>query len=102
MSRLLIIPLALIALLAGAMPWSGGGGVAKPADFRFIPRGDVITLDPNQMSYLQDIRIAYSIWEGLYQPDPQTLEPVPGVASSVDINDNKTIYTFHLRPEAKW
>ena len=32
MFRLLIIPLALLALLAGAMAWSGGGGVAKPAD----------------------------------------------------------------------
>jgi oligopeptide transport system substrate-binding protein len=102
MSRLLIIPLALIVLLAGAMAWSGGGGVAKPADFRFIPRGDVITLDPNQMSYLQDIRIAYSIWEGLYSPQPQTLEAVPGVASSVDVNENKTVYIFHLRPEARW
>jgi oligopeptide transport system substrate-binding protein len=102
MSRLLIIPLALIALLAGAMAWSGGGGVAKPADFRFIPRGDVITLDPNQMSYLQDIRIAISIWEGLYSQDPQTLAPVPGVAKSVDVNESKTVYTFHLRPEARW
>jgi oligopeptide transport system substrate-binding protein len=102
MSRLLIIPLALIALLAGAMAWSGGGGVAKPSDFRFIPRGDVITLDPNQMSYLQDIRIALAIWEGLYTPDATTLEPVPGVAKSVDVNENKTEYTFHLRREAKW
>jgi oligopeptide transport system substrate-binding protein len=102
MSRLLVIPLALIAMLAGAMAWSGGGGVAKPAEFKFIPRGDVITLDPNQMSYLQDIRIAHSIWEGLYSVDHMTLDPVPGVASRVDVNENKTVYTFHLRPEAKW
>ncbi|MGB7156782.1 MAG: peptide ABC transporter substrate-binding protein [Tepidisphaeraceae bacterium] len=102
MSRLLVIPLALLALLAGAMTWSGGGGVAKPADFRFIPRGDVITLDPNQMSYLQDIRIAYAMWEGLYSYHQDTLEPVPGVAERVDVNDDKTVYTFHLRRNAKW
>ena len=82
MLRLLIIPLALLVLLAGAMAWSGSATAGR-ADFVFINRGDIITLDPNQMSYLQDIRIAYAMWEGLYTYDPMTLEPIPGVADEL-------------------
>jgi oligopeptide transport system substrate-binding protein len=101
MLRLLSIPAALILLLVGAIAWSSSDSQPR-ADFTFcIPR-DVITLDPNQMSYLQDFRLAYCIWEGLYMYDGQTLDPVPGVASSVETSADKRVYTFHLRPEAKW
>ena len=101
MFRLLAIPLTLLTLLAGAMWWSGSATTSH-ADFTFINRGDIITLDINQMSYLQDFRITYAIREGLYNYDGMTLTPIPGVASSVDISDDKLAYTFHLRPDAKW
>src|SRR4051812_4074566 len=100
MFRLLLIPLALFLLLAGAVVWSGGAA-ETPADFTFVNRGDIITLDPNQMSYLQDIRMALAMWEGLYTYDARTLEPIPGCASGADVNEGKTVYTFHIRPEAK-
>src|SRR5688500_3001365 len=102
MGRMLLIPLAVLALLAGSLVWSGAGGVERRADFTFINRGEIGTLDPNRMSWLQDIRVGYALWEGLYAHDPQTLEPVPGAAASVDINSDKTVYTFHLRPEGRW
>src|SRR4051812_25596014 len=101
MLRLLSIPAALILLLAGAIAWSGLGTQPR-GEFRFINRGDVITLDPNQMSWLQDIRMAYAMWEGLYTYDPYDLTPIPGVAQSVDISPDKKIYTFHLRRDARW
>ena len=101
MLRLLVIPLALLILLAGAMAWSGSGTAGR-ADFVFVNRGDIITLDPNQMSYLQDIRIAHAMWEGLYTYDPKTLDPIPGVATSADVSPDKRIYTFDLRRDAKW
>ncbi len=101
MQRLLLIPLAMLILLAGALIWSGGGAL-RPADFTFINRGDVGTLDPNRMSWLQDIRIGYALWEGLYTLDSQTLEAVPGCADRIDVNPDKTAYTFHIRPAARW
>ena len=101
MSRLLVIPLALIAMLAGAMAWSGGG-VQKRADFAFINRGDIITLDLNQMSYLQDFRVTYGIREGLYTYDTVDLKPIPSGALSFTLSDDKRVWTFRLRPEAKW
>src|SRR5436190_19070521 len=101
MGRLLLIPLALLALLAAAMAWSGGGA-QKRAEFAFINRGDIFTLDLNQMSYLQDFRLTYAIREGLYNLDAQTYLPVPAGATGYDLSPDKRIWTFHLRPEAKW
>src|SRR6267154_2602213 len=102
MGRLLVIPLVLLALLAGVIAWSGGGVTRSKPDFIFINRGDIGTLDPNRMSWLQDIRVGYMIWEGLYALDPVTLDPVPGAAERIDISPDKTVYTFHLRGDGRW
>src|SRR5205807_3680993 len=102
MRRLLIIPAGLILLLAGTLYWSRGG-VRTQADFTFMSgRGDIGTLDPNRMSWLQDIRIGYALWEGLYTLDPDTLDAIPGAAERVDVDKTKTVYTFHLRRDGKW
>src|SRR5688572_9792903 len=99
MGRLLLIPLALLVLLAGAMVWSGGTGSAaeRQANFRFINRGEIKTLDPNRMSWLQDIRVGLALWEGLYSLDPVTLEPIPGTADPVEVSQDKLVYSFHIR-----
>ena len=101
MHRLLAIPLALLLLLAGAMALSRSAA-GKRADFIFVNRGDVKTLDLAKMSYLQDIRLAYALWEGLYTLDPVTFDPIPGCAYPIEISADKKTYTFHIRPEAKW
>lgn len=101
MVRLAIIPLALLALLAGAVVWSNKD-LGAPADFSFINRGENKTLDLGVMSWMQDIRIAYALYEGLYTPDPVTLRPIPGCADHTTANDAKTVYTFHIRSDAKW
>ena len=101
MLRLLSIPAALIVLLVGVMVWSSHRAPDR-ADFVCISQRDVNTLDINQMSYMQDIRITYAIREGLYMYNGMTLDPEPAVAKSVDISPDKLVYTFHLRPEAKW
>src|SRR3954469_14245791 len=101
MFRLLAIPAAVVALLGVAVWWSGGG-VEKRADFAFINRGDIFTLDLNQMSYMQDFRLTYAIREGLYSPDPQTFRPIPAGATAFELSDDKKVWTFHLRPGCVW
>src|SRR4051812_16600613 len=101
MLRLLLIPIGLIALVAGAVAWSGGGTESR-ADFTFINRGDIYTLDLNQMSYMQDFRLTYGIREGLYAPDAKTLKPEPAGAVSHEVSPDGRVWTFHLRPQAKW
>jgi oligopeptide transport system substrate-binding protein len=101
MARLLLIPSALIGLLVAVMIWSGSASDQR-ADFAFINRGDNKSLDPNNMSWMQDIRLAYALWEGLYALDPTTLQPILGSAASVDLSPDKRIYTFHIRSDARW
>ena len=101
MLRLSIIALLFLAMVAGAVVWSNKGQ-GPAADFTYICRGDNKTLDIGVMSWLQDIRVAYCLWEGLYTPDPVTMEPVPGTADRVQISPDKTVYTFHIRDTARW
>lgn len=102
MRRLLLIPLAMFLLLAGAVWWSGGAEADGKAEFTFINRGEIGTLDPNRMSWAQDIRVGYALWEGLYALDPVTIAAVPGCADPIELSEDKTVYTFHIRPEARW
>jgi oligopeptide transport system substrate-binding protein len=101
MLRLAIIPLVLLAMLAGAIAWSSKGQ-GPPADFTFVNRGENKTFDLGVLSWMQDIRIAYALWEGLYTPDPVTLLPIPGCADPIEVSASKTTYTFHIRPTARW
>ncbi len=101
MRSLLLLPLILIIPLGIVLALSGSATEKKP-DFIFINRGDVTTLDPKGMSWMQDIRVAYALWEGLYLLDPVTIEAKPGAAERVDVSDDKKIWTFHLRQDGKW
>lgn len=101
MTTVRAISLTLLMLVLSA-PAVAQPAARAGADFTFINRGEVGTLDPNRMSWLQDIRLGYAIWEGLYSMDPQTLEPIPGTAEKIDVNADKTVWTFHIRPTAKW
>src|ERR1700722_18177887 len=102
MIRLLSIPVILAGLVAASVYWSNDGVDHQRADFSFVNRGDNKCLDPNGMSWMQDIRIAYALWEGLYTLDPVTLNAIPGAADKIDLDPSGCIYTFHLRDGAKW
>jgi oligopeptide transport system substrate-binding protein len=101
MLRLAVIPIVLLALLAGAVVWTNKGE-GPPADFTYNIRGEKKTLDLGVMSWQQDMRVAFALYEGLYTCDPVTLQPIPGSAYAAEVNKEQTVYTFRIRPEAKW
>jgi len=73
------------------------------AAFSFIEPGGFHTLDPAQMSYVQDGRLAKAVWEGLTDYHPKTTKPIEGVAYfPPEISEDRTRYVFTLRSEAKW
>ncbi len=93
---LAVLALAIIALVAADRP--------RPrADFTFVNRGDIATLDPQRMSWLQDMRVARIIDEGLVKNDVFThdYDIQPGMAERWEISSDKLTYTFHLR-HANW
>jgi oligopeptide transport system substrate-binding protein len=109
MNRVLLIPTLVLIVLGALCFWIsagkeptavGGKGLERPI---VICNGDEIkTLDPGQMSWANDIRVAMAMWEGLTAYDPDTLKPVPGVAEKWDISPDGKTYTFHLRHDARW
>ncbi len=59
-------------------------------------------LDPQITTGVPEHAIAMALFEGLVSEDPHDLHPVPGVAESWEINLDGTVYTFHLRNNARW
>jgi len=59
-------------------------------------------LDPHIVSGVPEHRIVSTLFEGLVDVDAETLEPVPAVAESWTISEDRRVYTFHLRPAAGW
>jgi len=99
MGKVLLPVLILLALLGAAFYLDRP---QEPADLVFVNRGELHTLDPQRMSWLQDFRIAYNIYEGLVRWDNDTFEIEPAIARSWDLSDDRRTYTFHLRDDARW
>lgn len=72
------------------------------ADFVFVNRGDVFTLDPQRMSWLTDMQVAYCLYEGVVRWDTSDFSIEPAAAESYEVSENGLTYTFHLRDDAKW
>jgi oligopeptide transport system substrate-binding protein len=60
------------------------------------------TIDPSLYTGHPDATIIIQLFEGLISFNPQTLEPVPGVAEEWNISPDGLVYTFHLRKTARW
>jgi oligopeptide transport system substrate-binding protein len=63
---------------------------------------DPATLDPQLASGYPELHVLLALGEGLCSLHPDTLEPIPAVASHWDISSDGLTYTFYLRPEARW
>lgn len=94
-----LAPFALLALLVG-----GVVALDRPlprAEIVFVSP-DVFTLDPQRVTYQQDVRIAQSIFEGLCTEAPDGGHAVPGAAESWTVSPDGRTWTFALREGASW
>ncbi|MEM8758225.1 MAG: peptide ABC transporter substrate-binding protein [Planctomycetota bacterium] len=96
--------LPVVILLAAVTLTVATDDPDPPADFTFINRGSISTLDPQRMSWMQDLRVARLLYEPLVRLDTlhENYEVIPGVAERWEVSDDQTVYTFHLRDDAKW
>ncbi len=94
------MPFRIAALLA--LLFIAGCGPSSPrADLVFVNGAEPETLDPAIITGQPESRVVNALFEGLTTFNAQG-KPVPGVAESWTISDDKKTYTFHLRDNARW
>ncbi len=74
--------------------------VVKKHELTISLGGEPNILDPQLVVDVVPMRVINSVFEGLCRKDKNGA-PVPGVAKSWDISEDKLVYTFYLR-EANW
>jgi oligopeptide transport system substrate-binding protein len=93
--------LALTLVIAFTLTLAACSGPEKRADLVVLNGAEPETIDPALATGQLDGRICYALFDGLYHFD-RFGKPQPGIATSYDLSDDATVYTFHLRPDAKW
>ncbi len=100
---------ALLAVLVLAGCGGGGdGGLTRVEQgnldgvFHFGNGVEPEGLDPHIATGVSEDKIISALFEGLVNKNPETLEIEPGVAESWDISEDGTLYTFHIRENARW
>lgn len=100
--------LVLVLTDAGCLSDDGGqrfyGRVAPPKgqEFRWSDGGLPQTFDPAFAAAPPDTDLIRAIFEGLTDYDPQTLEPIPAVATRWESSRDLRTWTFYLRQDARW
>ena len=102
------------AMLAGLLAGCGGntgnvqgnvqgnaGGSGEEAKTIVIAgQSDLVTLDPGNMYEPYGNMVSYAAYDMLYRVKSGTMgTPEPSVATSYEVDDTGTIYTFHLRDD---
>jgi oligopeptide transport system substrate-binding protein len=97
------IAIGLVVLLGALLATVIAAEDRRPrAEVVFAQSADCFTLDPQRMTYQQDLRLARGLFEGLVRTNPDTGEPVPGVATRWSASPDGLEWRFELDPEARW
>ena len=95
------LALQYLAVLLATFVLTACPGTTKRADLVFLNGAEPETLDPAAITGQPEGRLAGALFEGLTTFNSEA-KPVPGTASSWEISPDGRIYTFHLRPDARW
>ena len=103
-SLLLALCLTHSGCFSSGEPSSYYGKVITPRaqEFRWSNGGLPQTFDPAFAAAPPDTDAVRALFEGLTDYDPQTLAPVPGVASRWESSNDNRVWTFYLRDNARW
>mgnify|MGYP006279035661 CR=1 FL=1 len=96
---------AVIGVLAAALAaMVASDRTLPPAELTVLNRSEFNTVDPQRMSYLHDLRLAYSIYEPLVRWDneSESFDIVPAAASGWTVSGDGLEYEFRIREEASW
>lgn len=102
MPRLICFALAAVALLSGCNR-TDPTALARAENKLLITVGpEPSSLDPHRSTGSPESFIMSALWEPLVEWNEDATGFVPAAAISWDISDDGRVYTFHLRPDAKW
>ncbi len=90
-----------LALPSVAATVAEGDKLAENQNYTYWLLDAIKSMDPQINTDVEGSGVLRSIFEGLYNED-QKGALVPGVATGFDLSEDKTVYTFHLRDNAKW
>jgi oligopeptide transport system substrate-binding protein len=74
----------------------------RTQEFRWSDGGLPQTFDPAFAAAPPDTDAVRALFEGLTDYDPQTLAPVPAVATRWESSHDGRVWTFYLRDDARW
>src|SRR5712691_10401433 len=83
-------------------PYYGRIVVPRRQEFRWSDGGLPQVFDPAFAAAPPDTDVVRALFEGLTDYDPQTLAPVPGVATHWESSNDGRVWTFYLRDDAHW
>ncbi|MDB5360805.1 MAG: ABC-type transport system periplasmic substrate-binding protein [Rhodospirillales bacterium] len=91
-------PVVLAALAAGLLV-----SASAQADhvLRRANEAEPESLDPQKTTGLYESNVEHDLFIGLLTLDPE-MKPVGGMAERWEASDDKKVWTFHLRHDAKW
>ncbi len=92
---------ATAAAVAAVVSCVGVGGAAAEMVFHRGNDGDLSSLDPHKITGDWENRIIGDLFEGLITEDAHA-RPIPGQAKSWEISEDRRVYTFTLREDARW
>ncbi|MEP7290647.1 MAG: peptide ABC transporter substrate-binding protein [Chloroflexota bacterium] len=96
---LLVLSVAVFALVGGVMAQDGGKVLVSG---RQMSNSDIPTLDPSLMQDVPSVQVAWELSPGLARVDEETSAVQPGLATSWDVSDDGTVYTFHIMEGVPW
>ncbi len=104
--RLMGLGLAVAVLVLMTACGRGPTPAERAADDQILLLGNGAEpkgLDPHLTTGVTESNIIQALIEGLIAYHPtDDMKPAPGVATSWSANDDQTVWTFRLRPDAVW
>jgi oligopeptide transport system substrate-binding protein len=100
-----LVALALVAACAvGAKDEPYFGKIQPPEGqvLRYVSGTEPQSLDPQYMTGQPESRISVALFDGLVEYEERTMGQRPSLAKSWEPNEDGTVWTFHLRDDAKW
>lgn len=86
-------------------PTTGPGGeqMDPEGELRVPMGGEPDTIDPQRVSFVNEVAQTMLVYSALMTFDPDTLRPVPHMAAAMpDVSDDGLTYTFTIRADAKY